>query len=764
MLDVTRIQVLIRGAVQGVGFRPFVYRLATEMGLTGWVSNSPQGVLIEAEGPEPHLDAFLIRVRHQHPPQASISAIEHSSLSPLGSAIFEIRHSAHSGPKQTAIPIDIATCSDCLAEIFDPANRRYLYPFTNCAHCGPRFTIVESLPYDRANTTMRKFTMCEQCRREYESPLDRRFHEQLNACRECGPYLELWNRDGHVCGIPENALAMVAAALKSGQIVGVKGLVGFHLMADAANEDAVCRLRVRKHREEKPFAMMAPSLESVRTLCEVNACEERLLLSPESPIVILRSRPGNSVAPSVAPRNPYFGVMLPYTPLHHILMNATGRPLVATSGNRSDEPIAIDESDALDRLGEIADLFLVHNRPIRRHVDDSIVRDLFGRPQIIRRARGYAPMPIMVNDALPATVAAGAHLKNTVALAVPMGDSSCSSVVISQHIGDLETKETSEAFHAAINDLRCLYEVRPDVIARDLHPDFPSSPCAAAQTERVQHHWAHVMSCMAEHKIDAPALGVAWDGAGFGLDGTIWGGEFLLATKNSFDRAAHFRTFPLPGGDVAARKPQHTAIGLMYEIFGDQAFDGSEPPLLRQMLRKDVRTPRTSSVGRLFDAVASIVGIRKEVSFEAQAAMELEFAVAEDTQEFYPYAIRVGKPLIVDWEPMLRTILADVRELIPAGIISARFHNTLAEIVADVAERIGESRVVLTGGCFQNRYLTERTVHRLDGCGFSTYWHERVPTNDGGISLGQILAAARELRDGGRILELQNSSSVPQFP
>lgn len=739
MLEVTRIQVLISGAVQGVGFRPFIYRLATEMGLTGWVSNSPQGVVIEVEGPKSHLDAFLIRVRHQHPVQASISNIEQSSLPPAGSAIFEIRRSRHSGPKHTAILPDIATCSDCLAELFDPTNRRYLYPFTNCTHCGPRFTIIESLPYDRANTTMRKFTMCEQCRAEYLNPLDRRFHAQPNACRECGPYLELWDRNAHGCAIPENAVATAAAALKSGKIIAVKGLGGFHLMVDAANEEAVSRLRVRKHREEKPFAVMAPALESVRKLCEVSTREEQQLVSPESPIVLLRSRPDNGIAASVAPRNPNLGVMLPYTPLHHILMNEVARPLVATSGNRSDEPIAIDEYDALERLGEIADLFLVHNRPIRRHVDDSIVRDLLGRPQIIRRARGYAPLPITVNDVLPLTIAAGSHFKNTVALAVPADKGS--TVVISQHIGDLETKEASCAFHAAINDLQHLYDVRPVVIARDLHPDFPSPRYAASQTERIQHHWAHVMSCMAEHQLDAPALGVAWDGAGYGLDGTIWGGEFLLATRHSFDRAAHFRTFPLPGGYAAARKPKHVALGMLYEIFGDQAFEGNEPALLRQMLRKDVRTPRTSSAGCLFDAVASIAGIRNEVSFEGQAAMELEFAAAENTEEFYPYAIRSSKPLIVDWEPMLRTILADVRELVPAGTISARFHNTLAEIIVDIAERIGEFRVVLTGGCFQNRYLIERTVGRLESCGFSAYWHERVPTNDGGISLGQIMAA-----------------------
>jgi hydrogenase maturation protein HypF len=743
MLDVIRIQVIIRGAVQGVGFRPFVYRLATEMGLTGWVSNSPQGVLIEAEGPEHHLGAFLIRIKHQHPSHASIASLEHHPLTPTGSITFEIRDSAGNGPKQTLILPDIATCDGCLSEIFDSSNRRYLYPFTNCTHCGPRFTVMESLPYDRANTTMRKFTMCEECRREYEDPLDRRFHAQPNACPDCGPQLELWNRDGDVCALPHNAIAAAAAALKSGKIVAAKGIGGFHLMVDAASEDAVLRLRARKHREEKPFALMVPSLEWLHSLCEVNSREEQMLRSPEAPIALVRRRDSGAIAASVAPRNPYLGVMLPYTPLHHILMKELGRPVVATSGNRTDEPISIDENDALKCLGDIADLFLVHNRPIRRHADDSIVRVLLGRPQILRRARGYAPLPITVKGSLPVTIAAGAHLKNTVSLAVPAETARETHIFISQHIGDLETKEAFGAFHSAVDDLQRLYEVRPEVHACDLHPDFPSLRHIGKRTEKVQHHWAHVMSCMAEHGIDPPALGIAWDGSGYGLDGTIWGGEFLLATDVSFERAAHFRTFPLPGGDAAVKKPKLTALGLLYEVFGDEAFDGSEPSLVRQMLRKDVRSPRTSSVGRLFDAIASIVGIRHEVSFEGQAAMELEFAAERLTEEFYPWVIRPGEPLVVDWEPMVRTILADVREHVGAGTIAARFHNTLAEIAVDIAERVGEPRVVLTGGCFQNRYLTERIVRRLTTCGFSTYWHERVPTNDGGISLGQAVAAAR---------------------
>jgi hydrogenase maturation protein HypF len=743
IVDISRSQVLIHGAVQGVGFRPFVYRLATEMGLTGWVSSSPQGIVIEIEGPKSHLDAFLIRVSHQRPVQASISSIEQSRLKPVGSTSFEIRQSAQSGPKQTTILPDIAACSDCIAEIFDPANRRYLYPFTNCTHCGPRFSIVERLPYDRANTTMKTFTMCEQCRREYENPFDRRFHAQPNACRECGPHVEVWDPYGCVCALPENAIATAAAALKSGKIVAVKGLGGFHLMADATNEAAVQKLRQRKRSQERPFPIMAPSPASVRMLCEVNAPEEQLLVSPESPIVILRRGTPNGIVSSVAPRNPNLGVMLPYTPLHHILMAEVSRPLVASSGKCAGEVIAIDEYDAVNRLGQIADLFLIHNRPIRRHMDDSTVRELFGRPQIIRRARGYAPLPITMKCGLPPIMAAGARSASAVAIAVPTDAGT--AVVMSQHLGELGPKKASRASRAAMKDLKHLYGVRATVIARDLHQNLSSARAAPDLTEIVQHHWAHVLACMGEHSIDAPALGVAWDEGGFGLDGTIWGGEFLLAANNSFCRAAHFRTFPLTGRHFP-KKPRHIAAGLLYEAFGDQAFEGNEPPYLRQMLRKG-RSPRTSSVGQLFAAVASIVGIRNEVSFEGQAAMELEFAAIENADrkaEFYPYAIHTGKPLIIDWEPMLRTILADVRELVPAGIISVRFHNTLAEITADVAERIGESRIVLTGGCFQNRYLTERTVERLRSSGFSTYWHERVPTNDGGISLGQILAAAQQ--------------------
>jgi len=738
MSQPSRIRIIIRGAVQGVGFRPFVYRLASALKLSGWVSNSAQGVLIEAEGAADRLQEFLVRIERERPVHASIHSLEYSFLDSIGFAGFEIRHSDSHGAKTALVLPDIGTCRECLAEIFDSADRRYLYPFTNCTNCGPRFTIIESLPYDRPNTTMRNFTMCLLCRGEYEDPSNRRFHAQPNACAECGPHLELWSPSGSTIAVGHEAMAGTVEALRSGRIAAVKGIGGFHLMVDALNDDAVVRLRQRKQREEKPFAVMAPSLDWVHQLCAVNPIEARLLSASESPIVILPRR-NDHLARSIAPRNPFLGVMLPYTPLHHILLDQVRVPLVATSGNLSDEPICIDECEALRRLGGIADVFLVHNRPIRRHVDDSIVRVMLGREQILRRARGYAPLPIVVKHFLPGTLAVGAHLKNAIALVTKSG------VFLSQHIGDLDNHEALTAFRTVIDDFERMFEVRPDRTACDLHPDYASTHYAESVPIRIQHHCAHVASCMADNDLDAPVLGVAWDGSGYGTDQTIWGGEFLLAESAGFRRVGHFRTFPLPGGDAAAKKPKHTAIGLLYEILGETAFDGSEPPLLRQALIRQVRTPRTSSVGRLFDAVASITGIRHDISFQGQAAMELEFAVAKSVGESYSYRVESRAALVVDWEPMIHEIHGDLINRIAIGVIAAKFHNTLAEIVVDVARRVGESKVVLTGGCFQNRYLTERTVHLLEDAGFLPYWHQRVPPNDGGIALGQAVISSTNL-------------------
>jgi hydrogenase maturation protein HypF len=751
-----RIRIIIRGAVQGVGFRPFIYRLATEMRLYGWVANSPQGVFIEVEGQKSQLDNFLLRIERGKPPHSFIQSLEFSFLDPIGFTHFEIRGSHEGGAAITPVLPDIATCADCRKEIFDPKNRRFIYPFTNCTHCGPRFTIIESLPYDRIHTTMKIFEMCEKCREEYENPLDRRFHAQPNACFRCGPHLELWSEEGKTLFTHDEALPRAADAIREGKVVAIKGLGGFHLVVDARNEQAVLRLRERKRREEKPFALMYPSLESVKTDCEVSEHEERLLCSPESPIVLLQRGSGNrqsGIASSVAPRNPYLGVMLPYTPLHDILMEQLGFPVVATSGNLSDEPICTDEHEAVLRLHGIADLFLVHNRPIVRHVDDSVVRVMMGRELMLRRARGYAPLPICLNESVSPVLAVGGHLKNTVALTAG------NQVFISQHIGDLETMQAFEAFQEVIGSFQDLYQVRPEQIVCDMHPDYLSTKYAKTQDvslSAIQHHYAHVASCMAENQLEGRVLGVAWDGTGYGTDGTIWGGEFLLTDEAAFRRVASFRRYRLPGSEKAVKEPRRAALGMLYEILGEavfehsdllpvQSFTTSERMMLRQMVMRELNSPWTSSAGRLFDAVASLVGLYQKISFEGQAAMELEFAIqGKPTDEAYSFLIREGAVGVVDWEPMVLEILDDTRKGVAISEISAKFHNTLTEIIVEISKKVGEEHVVLTGGCFQNRYLTERAVHRLGEEGFRPYWHQRVPPNDGGIALGQVFAVLRK--------------------
>jgi hydrogenase maturation protein HypF len=650
---------------------------------------------------------------------------------------------------------DISTCADCLREIFDPLNRRYLYPFTNCTNCGPRFSIIESLPYDRPRTTMKIFEMCKDCRAEYENPLDRRFHAQPNACPLCGPHLELWNETGEILAFYHLALMIAAGALKDGKIVAVKGLGGFHLMVDARNDEAVQELRKRKHREEKPFALMFPTLEAIEEICEVSEIERRLLRSPETPIVLLKAKKRQTkISAQVAPGNPYLGAMLPYTPLHHLLMRELNFPVVATSGNLSDEPICTREHEALERLKNIADLFLIHDRPIARHVDDSIVREMAGRESVLRRARGFAPLPVLLkNGIISPTLAVGAHLKNSVATSIGR------QTFVSQHIGDLENAPAFRAFENVIESFERLYEIKPETIACDAHPDYLSTHFAqnsALPVVSVQHHYAHVLSCMAENDLTAPVLGVAWDGTGYGSDGTIWGGEFLCVTEKDFERAAHFRTFRLLGGDKAAKEPRRVALGILYEIFGDQvfamndlppvrAFTNSELSVMRKMLESNLNSPVTSSAGRLFDGVSSIIGLRQIIRFEGQAAMELEFLIDDhETNERYNFEIikSVSSPLIVNWELIIKEIIADRKANTSRAKISAKFHNTLVETIVAVAHLSGKS-VALSGGCFQNKYLLERAARRLGEENFKVYWHQRVPTNDGGIALGQTLAASR---------------------
>jgi hydrogenase maturation protein HypF len=707
---VKRLRIDVCGAVQGVGFRPFVHRLAEELGLGGWVSNGGQGVAIELEGPR--ADSFLERLWSDLPPRARIQSLTVSDLEPVGYNGFEIRESDAAGEKTAVVMPDIATCADCLREVLDPHNRRFEYPFTNCTNCGPRYSIVESIPYDRANTSMRMFEMCRACQSEYDDRRDRRFHAQPNACRDCGPQLARPIRD-------------VADAIRRGMIVAVKGLGGFHLFVDAQNNKAISRLRERKARGEKPFALMFPSVKVVEEWCKCSPAELQLLMSAEAPIVLLRRRV--DVSPAIAPGNPYLGVMLPYTPLHHLLMRELGFPIVATSGNLSQEPICIDDHEALVRMAHIADEFLMHNRPIVRPVEDSVVRIMLGRPMMLRRARGYAPLPLMINLEMPRLLATGAHLKN--AVAVSMGN----QVFLGPHVGDLETSEAADAFEKSAASLIALHEKPVVRVACDAHPDYASTQHAerlSIPRVRVQHHFAHVLACMADNDLTGPVLGVAWDGYGMGDDGTIWGGEFLRVESGRFTRVAHLRTFRLPGGDRAAREPRRAALGVLYEIFGDAL--PNEP--LVQMLRRGVNSPRTSSAGRLFDAVCSLIGIRDRCSFEGQAAMDLEFAAdASPSDDKYPLEFDRG---ILDWEPMIRLILKD------ASKAAARFHNTLAEAIVTVARHVGEECVVLSGGCFQNRYLTEQTVTKLIETGFKAYWHERIPPNDGGIAVGQIVAAS----------------------
>ena len=740
-----RVHVVIHGAVQGVGFRPFVFRLAQELGLAGWVNNSAAGVVAEAEGDEPRLREFLRRLESDKPRIAIIQSLEATFLDPAGLTGFEIRES-QGGEKRTLVMPDLATCPACVADVFAPNNRRFRYPFTNCTNCGPRFTIIESLPYDRAATTMRGFTMCPECVAEYDDPADRRFHAQPNACPQCGPQLALWDATGAELATRHEALLAAAAALRAGKIVAVKGLGGFHLMVDARNDDAVAELRRRKQREEKPFALMALSLGEALRLCAASEVEERLLHSPECPIVLLRRRLGTiHLAPAIAPGNPMLGVMLPSTPLHHLLLRELGFPVVATSGNLSEEPICTDEREALERLAGIADLFLVHDRPILRHVDDSIVREVAGRELVLRRARGFAPLPIAVAGELPPVLAVGAQQKNTIAAAI--GD----QVFLSQHIGDLETEGSRAAFRSVISAFERLYEFAPTRVACDLHPGYASTQHASTlnlPVVRVQHHHAHILACMAENRLRPPVLGIAWDGSGMGEDGTVWGGELLHVTDEGCRRVGHLRPFLLPGNEKAVREPRRVALALLFEIFGDEAivvdaapvraFSPAELATLRTMMDRHLNSPVTSSVGRLFDAFASLLGLRQVSSFEGQAAMELEYAITGPTDASLPFAMHEedGRT-VLDWEPAVRAVLAGS----DGPNLATRFHNMLVDMAVKVAAQIGEQNVVLSGGCFQNRYLTERMVARLRAAGHRPYWHQRVPPNDGGVALGQIMAA-----------------------
>jgi hydrogenase maturation protein HypF len=713
---VQRLRITLCGAVQGVGFRPFIYRLATEMELAGWVLNSSSGLVVEVEGPREQLDRFAARLKAEKPPAAVVDTQDSAWIATESSTRFEIHASDHESSKTVNVLPDLATCPDCREELLDPGNRRFEYPFTNCTNCGPRYTIVVDIPYDRPNTTMREFVLCPRCQEEYQDPLDRRFHAQPNACPICGPKLE---------GTIEDA----ALALRDGEIVALKGIGGFQLLVDARQPEAIARLRQRKHREEKPFALMMPSLEAARKYCEVSEAEQELLESSAAPIVLLQPKADTDLAGNIAHCSPYLGVMLPYSPLHHLLMLECRFPIVATSGNHSDEPIAISNEEAHARLGCIADHFLTHNRPIVRACDDSVVRLTRGRASILRRARGYAPLGIRVRHKLPLVLAVGGHLKNTVAIGVDH------DVFVSQHIGDLDTVEARAAFQHAIDDLCRLYSFKPEVVACDLHPDYASSQWAERSglpVVKIQHHHAHVAACAAENKVEGEYLGISWDGTGYGLDGAIWGGEFFHAEGSRFERIAHLRPFDLPGGDAAVREGWRSAASLAFQVFGPEAADVR----VRPMLERSINVVSTTSVGRLFDAIASMLGLAHQNRFEGQAAMLLENEIGSlRFREAYP--LRGG-----DWGPLIAEVVADARCGLPAALIAARFHNALVQWIVEVAEQAKLKQVVFSGGVFQNRYLSERAAEVLESRGFDVYTHQRVPPNDGGIALGQAVLAA----------------------
>jgi hydrogenase maturation protein HypF len=750
----------VSGIVQGVGFRPHVYRLATERHLAGQIRNNSAGVDIEVQGDSQAVEDFVLRVAAEAPPLARVTEVRVRDLPCNGDSGFRIVESVRGEAVHTLISPDVAICADCLRELFDPSDRRYHYPFINCTNCGPRFTIVRDIPYDRPYTSMAVFPMCAECRAEYDDPLNRRFHAQPNACWKCGPQVELWDWRGQRRET-EDPIAKAARRLRAGAVVAVKGLGGFHLAVDASNRQAVERLRKRKRRVEKPFAIMAPDLARVEELCEVDVTARALLQQAQRPIVLLPRAPRCAVTPAVAPANRDLGVFLPYTPLHHLLLAAGGfTALVMTSGNLSEEPIAIANQEAVTRLRGVADYFLVHDRDILLRCDDSVVRSVAGQPRQLRRSRGYVPTPVFLAEELPPVLAVGGELKNTVCLTKGR------HAFLSQHIGDLENLESYRFFEEAIGHLERILEIEPRIVAHDLHPDYFSTRWALAQDGMqkvgVQHHHAHVASCMAENGLEGSVIGLALDGTGYGADGHVWGGEVLIADYLDFKRAAHLRYVPMPGGAAAIREPWRMAVSYLAQHFGADFLKLGIPfvaglgkrnvGLVLRMLERGVNSPLTSSCGRLFDAVAALTGGRDEVNYEAQAAIELEM-LARDSEsgESYPLAIlEEGGSWVIDIGPLFEEVLRDLEREVPVPTISRRFHLGLAQVLTEIAVRLrartGLDRVCLSGGTFQNALLFEHLHGSLVSQGFRVFSQREVPAGDGGLSLGQAMVAAHRVR------------------
>ncbi len=746
----------ISGIVQGVGFRPYVYRLATERHLAGNISNTSSGVTIEVEGPCVAVEDFVARLPEEAPPLARITDLAVLDLPCNGDRAFRILASRRGETVRTLISPDVAICDDCLRELFDPEDRRYRYPFINCTNCGPRFTIVRDIPYDRARTSMAVFRMCPACQGEYDDPRSRRFHAQPNACWECGPRLELWDKNGQVI-VNRDPIVASASALNAGMIVAVKGLGGFHLTADATNAAAVALLRERKRRVEKPFAIMVPNLPAAENLCELSEDARRVLQSVQRPIVLLPRKHPSLVVDQVAPFNRHLGVLLPYTPLHYLVLAEGGfTALVMTSGNLSEEPIAIDNEEALGRLSGLADYFLVHNRDILLRSDDSVLRVVAAKPRQMRRSRGYVPLPVFLKEDLPPILAVGGELKNAICLA------NGKHAFLSQHVGDLENLESHKFFEEVVEHLENILEIRPEIVAYDLHPDYFSTKWALRQEGvhlvGTQHHHAHVASCMAENHLNGSVIGFALDGTGYGTDGNIWGGEVLIAGYKDFERAAHFEYVPMPGGPAAIHEPWRMAVSYLAHHFGRdflnlklpfiERLDRRRVDLLLHVMERHVNSPLTSSCGRLFDAVAALVGIRQQVNYEAQAALELETAIdSSEPDDGYPFeVVPNGEGWIISTRPLFEAMIADLDGKRPISAISRRFHDGLVDVFLRVADllrqRTSLDRVCLSGGTFHNVYLLENLSTRLVSTEFEVFTHSEVPAGDGGLSLGQALIAA----------------------
>ena len=753
-----RVRHRFSGIVQGVGFRPFIYRLAVSSGLAGFVHNSTQGVIVEVEGGVQSLEDFLIRVRQEVPPLAEIYEITSSEIPVQGQREFRIIQSAASGISDVQISPDIGTCNDCLKELFDPSDRRHKYPFSNCTNCGPRLTIIKDIPYDRERTSMAVFPLCAQCRGEYEDPANRRFHAEPNACPVCGPGLTLLDDKGKMVQA-QDVLAEATKRIKAGSILAIKGLGGFHLCVDAVNDGALQRLRDRKYREEKPLAIMVRDINQAEAVAYVSHEERELLLSPSRPIVLLKARQDSPISPLVAPYMSTLGIMLPYTPLHHLLLEADFTALVMTSANQTDEPICIDNDEVVKRLAGIADAFVVHNRQIIVRCDDSVAMVARNKPYLLRRSRGYSPRPVLLKHALPDVLAVGPHLKATVCI-VKGG-----MAYLSPHIGDLQTPLARDFLHETIERMQHITQCAPEIVACDMHPQYYSTRVATTQGARevirVQHHHAHIVSCMAENRITGKVIGLAMDGTGYGEDGRIWGGEFLIADEAGFERSGHLRYLPLLGGEAAIKQPWRFGISLLREAFGDKWPDvasrlgivpeGYSCGHLNKIMEAGMNSPLTSSLGRVFDGVASIIDLKRFVSFEGQAAMELEAAAKPGWGDVLPYRIfQEGGTSILDLIPLVKAIVEARLSGMEAPGLASAFHATLIASFIDMAgllrKRTGISRVALSGGCFQNRILLEGCADELERGGFEVFTHQRIPANDGGVALGQaVIAGMRKI-------------------